>query len=64
MKIHIFCLLTFLTLFYYVWLNWAISVLVRVGGWVGEIKNNGQLSPAEAETRAELGKLIIIQLID
>ena len=26
-----------------------------LGGWVGEIKNNDQLCPPEAETRAELG---------
>ena len=34
----------------------VIFSIHRVGGWVGEIKNNDQLSPAEAETRAELGK--------
>ena len=42
--------------------NFVLLSLVKLGyfgtcpgGWVGEIKNNDQLSPAETETRAELG---------
>ena len=43
--------------------NFVLLSLVKLGyfgtcpgGWVGEIKNKDQLSPAETETRAELGK--------
>ena len=42
--------------------NFVLVILVKLGyfgtcpvGWVGEIKNKDQLSPAETETRAELG---------
>ena len=51
--------------------NFVLLSLVKLGyfstcpgKWMGEIKNNDQLSPAEAETRAELGKIIFIQLVD
>ena len=37
-----------------------LAILVRVGwGW-GKIEIKDQLSPAEAEVRAELGKLIFV----